>query len=106
MLKTGCKIEELGHHSAERLKRVLAINAVIAWRIMLLTLLGREIPDLPAEVFFSDLELEVLDAFAKTRRDLKHLKPTARLYDAVFVVAKLGGYLGRKHDGPPGHQIK
>lgn len=104
VLKTGCKIEELGHHSAERLKRAVAINAVIAWRIMLLTLLGREVPDLPAEVFFSDLELEVLDAFAKTRRDLKHLKPTVRLYDAVFVVAKLGGYFGRKHDGPPGHQ--
>jgi len=105
VLKTGCKIEELGHERAERLKRAIAINAVIAWRIMLMTLLGRETPDLPAEVFFSDIELEVLEAFAKTRRDLKHLNPATRLYDAVFVVAKLGGYLGRKCDGPPGHQL-
>lgn len=105
VLKTGCKIEELGHHSTERLKRAVGINAVIAWRIMLLTLLGREVADLPAEVFFSDLELEVLDVFAKTRRDLNNLKPAVRLYDAVLVVATLGGHLRRKHDGPPGHQI-
>jgi len=105
VLKTGCTIEELGHKTAERLKRAIAISAVIAWRIMLMTLLGRETPDLPASVFFSDLELEVLEAFAKTRRDLKHLKPATRLYDAVLVVAKLGGYLGRKNDEPPGHQL-
>ena len=105
VLKSGCTIEELGHKTAERLKRAIAISAVIAWRIMLMTLLGRETPDLPASVFFSDLELEVLAAFAKTRRDLKELRPATRLYDATLVVAKLGGYLGRKHDGPPGHQL-
>jgi hypothetical protein len=38
---------------------------VIAWRIMLMTLLGRESPDLPADILFSDLELKVLDAYAK-----------------------------------------
>jgi hypothetical protein len=27
------------------------------------------------------------------------------LGDAVKLVAKLGGYLGRKNDPPPGHQI-
>ena len=29
---------------------------LIAWRIMLMTLLGRETPELPAEVLFSDIE--------------------------------------------------
>ena len=32
---------------------------------MLMTLLGRECPDLPAEVLFSDAEIEVLQAYAK-----------------------------------------
>ena len=32
---------------------------------MLMTLLGRECPELPAEVLFSDLEIEVLQAYAK-----------------------------------------
>jgi len=38
---------------------------VIAWRIMLMTLLGRECPELPAQVLFSDIEIEVLGALAK-----------------------------------------
>ncbi|MGA7875837.1 MAG: hypothetical protein WCA08_09250, partial [Desulfoferrobacter sp.] len=65
VLKSGCRIEEAAHKTAERLKRSIAINLVIAWRIMLMTLLGRETPELPAEVLFSDLEIEVLKACAK-----------------------------------------
>jgi hypothetical protein len=60
-----CRIEDLGHDTAERLRRAIAINLVIAWRIMLMTLLGRETPELPAEVLFSDIELRVLRTFAK-----------------------------------------
>jgi len=65
VLKTGCRIEGCAHRSAERLKRAIAIDLVIAWRIMLMTLLGREAPELPAEVLFTDLEIKVLDACAK-----------------------------------------
>jgi hypothetical protein len=65
VLKTGCRIEQLAHKTAERLKRAIAINLVIAWRIMLMTLLGRQCPELPAEVLFSDLEIELLQAYAK-----------------------------------------
>jgi len=68
VLKSGCKIEALQHKDAERLKRAIAINLVIAWRIMLMTLLGRECPELPAEVLFSDIEIDVLAAYAKKNR--------------------------------------
>lgn len=67
VLKSGCRVEDAAHNSAERLKRSIAINLVIAWRIMLMTLLGRETPELPAEVLFSDLEIEVLGAYAKKK---------------------------------------
>ena len=102
VLKSGCRIETLGYETAERLKRGIAINAVIAWRIMLMTLLGRETPEVPADLLFSDIELTVLEAFASTRKDLK---PPTQLSAAVLLVAKLGGYLGRKNDPPPGHQL-
>ena len=65
VLKSGCRIEEIAHKTAERLKRAIAINLVIAWRIMLMTLLGREAAQLPAEVLFTDTELKVLGAYAK-----------------------------------------
>jgi hypothetical protein len=67
VLKSGCGIEALAHKTAERLKRAIAINLVIAWRIMLMTLLGREMPELPPEVLFSDIEVEVLQAYAKKK---------------------------------------
>jgi hypothetical protein len=65
VLKSGCRIEHMAHKTAERLRRAISINMVIAWRIMLMTLLGREIPELPTEVLFSDLEIKVLSAYAK-----------------------------------------
>ncbi|MDR3568074.1 MAG: hypothetical protein P4L43_08620 [Syntrophobacteraceae bacterium] len=67
VLKSGCRVEEAAHNSAERLKRSIAINLVIAGRIMLMTLLGRQTPELPVEVLFSDLEIEVLNAYAKKK---------------------------------------
>lgn len=65
VLKSGCAIEDLTHKTAGRLRRAVAINLVIAWRIMVMTLLGREMPNLPAEVLFSDVELRTLHAYAK-----------------------------------------
>jgi len=101
VLKSGCKIDELGHHSAERLERAIAIRLVIAWRVMLMTLLGREVPELPAELLFSDIELRVLRDFARSRQ---RQSPT-NLGEAVRLVAILGGYLNRSRDPPPGHQL-
>ena len=45
VLKSGCKVEQLGHRREERIERAVAIRAVIAWRLTALTLLGRETPD-------------------------------------------------------------
>ncbi len=67
VLKSGCRIDNLANETAERLRRAIAINLVIAWRIMLMTLLGRETPELPAEVLFSDIELRTLKAYAKKK---------------------------------------
>ena len=65
VLKSGCGIEQVTHRTAERIRRALAISMVVAWRIMLMTLMGRETPELPPDVLFSDIELHVLRAYAK-----------------------------------------
>ena len=67
VLKSGCKVLEHQNHSAEVLLRAIAIDAVIAWRIMLLALLGREVPELPCDVLFSPIECEVLVLLAKKK---------------------------------------
>ena len=35
----------------------------------------------------------------------KHTRQPVLLGDAVRLVARLGGYLGRANDPPPGHQL-
>ena len=101
VLKSGCRAEHLGFHTAERLQRALTIQAVIAWRLMLMTLLGREVPECDAELLFSDIELRFLTDYAVDAA----LCAPRNLAGAVLLVALLGGYQNRKHDPPPGHQI-
>ena len=64
MLKSGCKILDHQNQTAPALLRIIALDAVIAWRIMLLSLLGRELPELPAELFFDAWECEMLEVLA------------------------------------------
>lgn len=74
VLKSGCNAEELANKTTQRLKRAVAIKLVIAWRIMLMTLLGREAPNLPAEVMFSDLEIKVMSAYVKKKSQIPLLR--------------------------------
>lgn len=99
ILKSGCKVEYLGHRSGERIERAVTIKAVIAWRLAALTLLGRETPELPATVFFTQIQLRVLRHFTSKRR----LSEPDNLGSAVLAMAILGGYL-KNPKAPPGHQ--
>ncbi len=53
VLKSGCRTEFLLFRTAERLQRAIAINAVIAWRIMVMTLMGRQVPDRDPQLMFT-----------------------------------------------------
>ena len=61
VLKSGCHIESHQHHTADRIARAVCIDTVIAWRVMLLALLGREIPEMPCELIFSTWECTLLE---------------------------------------------
>ena len=74
MLKSGCKIQQYTNHTAQRLRRAIAIDLVVAWRIMLMTLMGRELPDLPPEILFTELEIAVLKQYAQ-KKTARYRKP-------------------------------
>ena len=101
VLKSGCRVEFLLFRSADRLQRAIAINAVIAWRIMVMTLLGRQVPECEPQLMFTDAELAFLHDYAARYG----LMAPERLGDAVRAVAHLGGYRDRKGDPDPGSQI-
>ena len=101
VLKSGCRAEHLAFRTADRLQRAIAINTVIAWRLMAMTLLGRDVPECDAELMFTDIELRFLRDYA----DDIGRSPPPILGAAVPLVAILGGYQNRKHDPPPGNQL-
>ena len=61
VLKSGCRIEAHQHHSAAKLACAIAIDTVMAWRVMALTLLGREAPNLRCDLIFEPWECQLLE---------------------------------------------
>jgi hypothetical protein len=99
VLKSGCRIEDRRLDNADRLESCIAIDAVVAWRILFLTMQGRETPEMPCDAILSQDEWKALCAFSTKK--LPPPKPPS-LKEAVVMIARLGGFLGRKGDGHPG----
>ena len=47
VLKSGCKIEDRQFETSERIKPCIALYMIVAWRVLFVTMFGRECPDLP-----------------------------------------------------------
>jgi hypothetical protein len=103
ILKSGLKVETHQLKTAERLENCLAVDMVVAWRIFNLTMLGREKPDLPCSVYFSEDEWQALCILSKDSVRLPKALPTIK--EAVFMLARVGGFQGRKSDGFPGAEV-
>jgi hypothetical protein len=99
VLKSGCQIKRLHLETEERLLPCLALYMVIAWRVLFSLMLARATPDLDCEVVFDPQEWQA--AYIVVKRCPPPFTPPG-LNEMVRLVASLGGYLGRKHDGPPG----
>jgi hypothetical protein len=98
VLKTGCKTECRQLEKVERLKNILAVDMIIAWRVLELTRASRENPDAPASELLTDDEIKILCAMC----DKLSGKTTLELREAVRAIAQWGGFLARKSDGEPG----
>jgi len=102
-LKQGCKVEELQFEDAEKFNKAIAAYSIIAWRIMYATYLSRVSPHEPCTKVFNDTEWRALFCyFNKTSSEPKQ-PPTLR--EAIIMLAKIGGFLGRKSDGNPGMKV-
>ncbi|MCD6344272.1 MAG: IS4 family transposase [Anaerolineae bacterium] len=102
-LKSGCRIEDRRLAEAGNLQACLALDMVVAWRVLYLTHLGRRTPDLPCSIFFEEEEWKALSAYHHRQSTPPEEEPT--LGTAMRMVAKIGGFLGRKGDGNPGATV-
>ena len=99
VLKSGCGVQELQFEKLERLEACLAVYMIIAWRVMFIEMLARSTPNIRCSVIFEDHEWKSVYAIVNGKRPPDRapmLKPF------VDMLASLGGYIGRKSDGPPG----
>lgn len=101
ILKTGCEVEELQLQTHDRIVNCLALYTIIAWRILYITMLGRDNPDLSCDMVFSKDEWNAVYAVVQKKHPPK--EPPS-LYAMIRMIAGLGGFLGRKRDGEPGPQ--
>jgi len=99
ILKSGCKIEKLQLETKERMTACLAIYMIVAWRILYVTMMGRQGPDLPCSVVFHEYEWR---AAYEVSTKKKSPEMPITLNDMLKLVASLGGHLNRKGDGQPG----
>jgi hypothetical protein len=100
-LKSGCRTEDRQLGTMEGLVRMLMVDAVVAWRIMAITHAARLQPEAAASGWLSEGEWKVLSCWA-TKRPPPSKAPS--IAQAVTWIARLGGFLARKSDGPPGVQ--
>lgn len=83
-LKSGCKVERLQIDDIESLKKALAIYYIVAWRLLFMTYLSRNEPQMPASCALSADEIIVLSASQKRK--------ITTIEAAVKAICKLGGY--------------
>jgi hypothetical protein len=97
-LKTGCRIEERLLQDVEALWKLLAVLTPIALRLLLIRQTAQQDTETPATEVVSQEIVRVVILLDKRRRDIV---TATQLWHAI---ARLGGYLDRTCDGPPGWQ--
>lgn len=98
VLKSGCQIERRQLETAARLERILMLDLIVAWRLLLLSKVSRENPQTSAADWLLEKEWKVLSV--QMKQQSPENPPT--LYQAVRRIGQLGGFIGRKSDGEPG----
>jgi hypothetical protein len=99
VLKNGCKVQSMQLGSIDGIGRALALYMVVAWRIAHLMRLGRTCPELDANLLFSPDEIYGAYLLTNTKQPAER-PPT--LNEVLRLVARLGGFIGRKSEGEPG----
>jgi len=95
-LKTGCQIEQRQVQDYDGLRTLLGLLAPMAVRLLQLRAASRQDPEQPAsQVLPSDVVAVVAHLDQRPAE-------TMTVQQCWHAIARYGGYLGRKSDGPPG----
>ncbi len=100
ILKSGCRAEEARLRTAERLVRLIAVLCILGWRVFWMTMINRAAPRADPRLALTGEEIAILDRILPDAGP-----PTGTLASYITKVARLGGYLARTRDPPPGNIV-
>lgn len=103
ILKTGCKAEESKLRTAERLANLISVFCILSWRVFWMTMMNRSAPQAPAKLALTKTEIRLLDHPIEDAGKGRSQAKTLCHY--LTKIARLGGYLARASDSPPGNMV-
>jgi hypothetical protein len=103
ILKSGCKAEESKLRTAQRLANLISVFCILSWRVFWMTMLNRSAPNVPPTAALTDNEIDLLDHLVKDKGQTRLRRKPLSHY--LTKIARLGGYLARANDPPPGNTV-
>lgn len=103
ILKSGCKAEDSKLRTADRLANLMAVYCILSWRVFWLTMLNRAAPDAAPTTALTASEISLLDQLVVDAGNRRCHPGTLSYY--LTKLARLGGYLARSNDPPPGNTV-
>lgn len=100
ILKSGCRLEELQLRTLPALRKAVVTYSLSAFKLMQLLYESRVNPEQQATNYLSEQECQAIYIYNYKVKLLP--KTTFTLSKAVWLIARMGGYIGRNNDGPPG----
>jgi hypothetical protein len=102
IMKSGCRAEEARLRSAERLVKLIAVFCILSWRVFWMTMINRAAPNARPELGLTKIETVLLD---RLMPDSGRSPGEKTLSSYLIKIARLGGYLARASDPPPGNIV-
>ncbi|WP_232307625.1 IS4 family transposase [Sphingobium chungbukense] len=103
VLKSGCRAEDARLRTADRLANLVALFCIVSWRVLWMTMMARAAPDASPAIAFTTSEINILDRLVADSGNRRAKRGTIQLY--LTKLARLGGYLARTSDPPPGNTV-
>jgi hypothetical protein len=89
--------------AAERIVNLIAVFCILSWRIFWITMMNRVAPTASPTLALTTVEMRVLDLLILDNITSRRHKATLASY--LTKIVRLGGYLARAKDPPPGNAV-
>lgn len=103
ILKSGCRAEDAKLRTADRLTNLVALFCIVSWRVLWMTMMARTVPEASPTIVFTATEITILDRIIADSGNRGAKPGTLQLY--LNKLSRLGGYLSRMSDPPPGNTV-